>query len=112
MMLRRFLHVLLLLFVLAPVCAHAEEQVAPDTSNNPSASGSPDLGPDTAPILSENAAWAGAIVITIAGLFVAAAVIGPIVRAEGESIPSTFSHHEDPTHHTGREPDPANGAVE
>jgi hypothetical protein len=111
---RRYLSLLLVSLTLWVARAQAEEQVPADTLTNPAAaSGQPtDLAPDTAPVLASDAGWAGEVAIVIAGLFLAAAVIGPIVRAEGESMPTTFSHHEDPQHHTGREPDPAEGSVE
>jgi hypothetical protein len=41
--------------------------------------------------------WAGALLIIIAGMFLAAAVIGPIVRAEApEEVPPAHSHDEPP----------------
>lgn len=44
-----------------------------------------------------SAVWAGAAVIGILGLFVMAAVIGPIVRMElPEELPPTHAHDEPP----------------
>jgi hypothetical protein len=52
---------------------------------------------DTHPVLSADAAWAGSIVIGIAGLFLAAMVVGPMVHAEKvEELPAHASHD---THH-------------
>src|ERR1700728_4549851 len=52
---------------------------------------------DTHPLYSTDTHWAGDIAIAIAGLFVAAAVIGPIVRAEApQAVPVAVSHEEDP----------------
>jgi hypothetical protein len=61
---------------------------------------------DSHPILSSNAAWAGVVIIVVLGAFLAAAVIGPIVRVElPQTVPAAFSHHEDPSHHSGLEGD-------
>jgi hypothetical protein len=104
---------LVLLLTLCPAAAHAEEPLPPDALTGTSAAGQPaDAPPDTAPVIPTASTWTAELLIAIAGLFLAAAVIGPIVRAEGESVPSTFSHHEDPRHHTGKEPDAVAGAVE
>jgi len=67
---------------------HAWAQAAPDTSN------------DDCPVLVD-APWAGAAVIGIAGLFVAAMVIGPAVRIHA---PPTHAHDEPPgtSGHHGR----------
>lgn len=47
------------------------------------------------PAFSENPAWAGSIVILILGLFLAAAVIGPSVRANApEEYPPQPHEHE------------------
>lgn len=110
---RRLLLLLVPIVLWLSATAWAQEPVLPEPLGSPPAGAQPsDNGPDTAPILAADASWAGTVVIVIVGLFVAAAVIGPIVRAEADSLPPTFSHHEDPTHHTGREPDPAEGSVE
>jgi hypothetical protein len=61
---------------------------------------------DPHPIISTDAAWAGTAVIVILGLFLAAVVVGPIVRAEApDAVPQAFSHKEDPSHHSGNEDD-------
>ena len=57
------------------------------------------------PELSPNPDWAGVMLILILGLFVAAAVIGPVVRANmPEEVPPAHSHDEPPgtSHHHGR----------
>ena len=52
---------------------------------------------ETHPIYSNDANWTGAVLATIAGLFLAALVIGPIVRAEApQAVPPAMSHEEDP----------------
>lgn len=56
------------------------------------------------PVLPNKSAMPGVTVIVILGLFLAAAVIGPIVRANlPEEIPVTHSHDEPPgaSHHHG-----------
>lgn len=59
------------------------------------------------PVLPENPAWAGVMVIVIlVGLFLPAAVIGPIAKALApEDEPVTHSHDEPPgaSHHHGPE---------
>lgn len=52
---------------------------------------------DPVPVISSDARWVGVMIIVIAGLFVAAACIGPIVRANlpGE-MPPAQSHDEPP----------------
>ena len=60
---------------------------------------------DTHPLLSINGSWVPIILILIGGLFLAAAVIGPIVRANTpEEIPPAHSHDEPPgsSHHHGK----------
>jgi hypothetical protein len=52
----------------------------------------------------EDGTWAGVMVIIILAMFLAAAVIGPIVRANmPEEVPETHSHDEPPgaSHHHG-----------
>lgn len=54
---------------------------------------------DTAPgpVISTDAQWTGQVVIIVIGLFVAAAVIGPIYRLSlPEELPVTHSHDEPP----------------
>ena len=59
---------------------------------------------DTHPILSSNGGWVPIMLIIIGGMFLAAAVIGPIVRANApEEVPTAHSHDEPPgtSHHHG-----------
>ena len=58
------------------------------------AAGSPEIYPH--PVVSEHAGWAGVLWIVIAGLFLAAAVIGPIVRANMPQEIMPHSHDEPP----------------
>ena len=52
---------------------------------------------DTHPLYSNDATWVGGMVVGAAGLFLAAMVIGPIVRAEApNAVPVAMSHEEDP----------------
>lgn len=49
------------------------------------------------PVLPMDATWVGILVIIIAALFLAALVIGPLVRLNApEIIPDTHSHTEPP----------------
>jgi hypothetical protein len=52
--------------------------------------------PYTHPVLPvEPASWAGVVLIVIAGMFLAAAVIGPAVREHTpQDVPDTHSHDE------------------
>ena len=56
------------------------------------------LDPDeTHPVYAASSAWVTSLLIGSAGLFLAAMVIGPIVRAEApEAVPVAMSHEEDP----------------
>lgn len=56
-------------------------------------------GHDTAggPVVSSDGKWVVEVLIIVAGLFIAAAVIGPIYRASlPEELPLTHSHDEPP----------------
>ena len=56
------------------------------------------------PTTSKDADWAGVVIIVVLGMFLAAAVIGPIVRANmPEEVPAAHSHDEPPgaSHHHG-----------
>jgi hypothetical protein len=68
------------------------------------------------PVLSQDALWAGQVVIVIAGLFIAAALVGPVARANApEEPPVAHSHDEPPgaSHHHGhsgtKNPEPGHG---
>ena len=90
-----------LLLLTAPVRAQDLPTTAPAASTDVT----PDVN-DTSPVLADHGIWAGAMVIIVLGLFLAAAVIGPVVRADApNTIAAAFSHHENPSHHTGRESD-------
>jgi hypothetical protein len=55
---------------------------------------------DTHPTLSTDATWAGSVLIGIAGFFVAAMVVGPMVRAEAiEQLPPAADHADHHAHH-------------
>ena len=57
------------------------------------------------PILSDSGGWVPVMLMVVGGLFLAAAVIGPIVRANApEEVPPAHSHDEPPgsSHHHGR----------
>ncbi len=85
----------ILLVVLLTIArpALAEEMPADSTPDSRSTA-APD---ETHPIYSSNANWVGAVVAAVGGLFLAALVIGPIVRAESpQAVPPAMSHEEDP----------------
>lgn len=96
----RTLILMLVLFISATTFAQpAPETAAPET---PAEARLRDTDPH--PILSSAAVWAGGAVIIILGLFLAAVVIGPVVRTElPEDVPVAFSHEENPSHHMGSE---------
>ena len=86
--------------------AHAETKRPGHNAGN--AAGTPHLGAGARPagdagpeLPGENDAWAHRTVFVILGLFVAAWVIGPVVRDEvPEEVPSATSHDEPlPAHH-------------
>src|SRR3954471_651782 len=60
---------------------------------------------DTHPTLSLDGSWVPIMIIIIGGMFLAAAVIGPIVRANSvEDIPPPAHSHDEPpgtSHHHG-----------
>src|SRR4051812_6543328 len=61
--------------------------------------------PDAHPILSENGSWVPIMLIIIGGMFLAATVVGIVVRANmPEEVPPAHSHDEPPgaSHHHGR----------
>jgi hypothetical protein len=63
--------------------------------------------PYTHPDVPEPSAWPGVTLLVIAGMFFAAAVIGPIVRANmEEELPPTHSHDEDHGHGAAHDPQP------
>ena len=58
------------------------------------------------PVLSGNGSWVPIMLIVIGGMFLAAAVIGPIVRANmPEEVPPPAHSHDEPpgaSHHHGK----------
>jgi hypothetical protein len=92
----------LLFFLLLGVSSTAlAEEMPADNSTNSQAVSPPD---ETHPLYSADAAWAGGVIAAIIGLFLAASVIGPIVRAEApQAVPAAMSHEEDPA--ADRHPD-------
>jgi hypothetical protein len=52
---------------------------------------------ETHPIYAISSAWVTSVLIGSAGLFLAAMLIGPIVKAEApQAVPAAMSHEEDP----------------
>jgi hypothetical protein len=78
--------------------AFSEEMPAVDNSTDtpPGLRDAP-ASNDTHPVYSADSHWAEDLIVAVAGLIVAAAVIGPIVRAEApQAVPAAISHEEDP----------------
>ena len=95
----------------APTTAPAAETTpagpAPAGSAHPAAEGAAADHADPAPhpVIPEPAEWPGTVVIVILSMFLAAAVVGPIVRANmPEEVPPAHSHDEPPgaSHHHGK----------
>jgi hypothetical protein len=98
----RWLALLFCLTFIQPIWA--DELATPDQSSPPAARSTDVPEIDAHPVLSPNAIWAGSALIAIVGLFVAAVVVGAVVRAEfPDEVPNAFSHAEDPSHHAGSE---------
>ena len=94
----RILSLILLLAIASPLAA---QEIAAPEAGGPTVSDA-----DPHPIVSADAGWSGVVVIIILGSFLAAGVVGPIVRMEApDAVPQAFSHHEDPSHHAGTEDD-------
>jgi len=53
------------------------------------------------PMLSQDGSWAGVMVIIVLGMFLAAMVIGPIVRANMPEEPPAATHDEEHQPHGG-----------
>lgn len=76
----------------------AHDETPPTTSGSPAGTHAVDNAPH--PQLSADANWAGAMVIGfVVLLFVAAAVIGPIVAALAPPAAPPAAHDEAPAHH-------------
>lgn len=84
--------------LLAIMGAAAPGAFADDTDTPPTPEGrGPAAVDETHPIYSTDAHWVATVLIAIGGLFLAAMVVGPIVRAESpEVVPVAMSHEEDP----------------
>jgi hypothetical protein len=90
-MARRICLLLIMICFAAPALA---EETPADNPIEPRVTQGTD---DTHPIYSNDSHWAGNVIVVIAGLFLAAVVIGPIVRAEApQAVPPAMSHEEDP----------------
>jgi len=82
-----------ILFLAITVSVKAED-LAPDNIGETRVTNPAD---DTHPVFSSDTHWTADVLVAIAGLFLAAAVIGPIVRAEAPAtVPDAMSHEEDP----------------
>jgi hypothetical protein len=83
----------LLLSVILCLSSPVLAEVAP--SDVPLDSGSSDVHQaDTHPVISSDATWSGSMVICILGLFLAAMVVGPLVRAEMVDDAPAVSDHD------------------
>lgn len=88
----------------------AETHAAP-AGGAPAHTAAPDLPYPHPALPAERATWAGVMMIIIGGLFLAAASIGPIVRANApEEVPDAHSHVEPPgAHAAGHDAAPGHG---
>lgn len=83
--------ILLLLLSASGTAAFGDDTVVSTEGRGPAAV------EETHPLYSTDARWVGSVLVAIGGLFLAAMVIGPIVRAEApEVVPAAMSHEEDP----------------
>ncbi len=91
---RVFLLLILLIFARPVLAEELNSDSGADSSTDTHAAQASD---ETHPIYAADSHWVASLVIGIAGLFVAAMVIGPIVRSETpEAVPEAVSHEEDP----------------
>lgn len=81
--------------LLAAHTARAQQQ----TDTPPSMTDTPEpVDDDTRPVLADEPRWVSPAVYSTAGLFLAATVIGPLVRARMPgTVPAADSHEEDPS---------------
>jgi hypothetical protein len=87
----RYLLLVIILFSSAPVFAQPIPSVGDISDSAPI---------DTHPLFSTDATWAGSMVIAIAGLFVAAMVIGPMIdTAREDDLPASPDHSGHHAHH-------------
>ena len=84
--------------LLVMLSAAAPSAFSDDTDITPATEGrGPAAVDETHPLYSTDAHWVEDVLIAIGGLFLAAMVVGPIVRAEApEVVPVAMSHEEDP----------------
>jgi hypothetical protein len=79
----------MLLLAISAATVHAD-----DTDVTPP--GAPAAVDETHPIYSSDARWVAGVLVAIGGLFLAALVVGRVVRAEAmETAPSAISHEEE-----------------
>lgn len=87
----------LLIALLLSIAAVARAQDTTAPSASPDASAAADTSGMPMPVIPEASLWPGVLLICIFGLFVGAAVIGPIVRANlPDEVPLAHSHDEPP----------------
>src|SRR4051794_41070501 len=80
---------------------HSEHATAPGAAAEKAGELHHDAGdPQPHPVISTDSSWAGPLIIIILGLFLAAAVIGPAVRANMPDEPAAdHSHSAHDAHH-------------
>jgi hypothetical protein len=81
--------------------AMAAEEVSHDASHEVHAASHAEVTRETTPHprISDDTTWAGAMVIVIIGMFVAAAAVGVVVRANmPDEPPQPDAHHDDHGH--------------
>ena len=101
--------VALLLLLLLPIVARAQTDLPPVSLQDLAAAGAPapaDAAPPYAhPILPEpDVAWPAILMMGVVGLFLCAAMVGPLYRLEiPDELPPMHSHDEPPgtSHHHG-----------
>ena len=100
--------------VLIAVHAHAAQSHAPGApATTPHAGNSHDAtasGAEPAPVPPDQPYWAGPMLIIILGMFLAAAVVGPIIRSEmPDEVPVPHGHDEVVGHEDHGEHEPGHG---
>jgi len=99
-------YILTLMLIVACATPVVADELSPGDSSNGSTADTRvhDVDADSHPMLPWNTIWAGSAIIAILGLFIAAMVVGPIIRSQfPQEVPDAFSHAEDPSHHAGSE---------
>ncbi len=93
----RLLGAALLGVTLLPCCLAATPSALDDELDAPADNRSPATVDETHPLYSNDARWVTTLLVAVGGFFLAALVIGPIVRAEApQVVPPAMSHEEDP----------------